>query len=90
MYEKIKIKTNQRVRPKKSAMSWVVETSGDATCMKDYISMNAPVVDLLSAEDLTLALHYLDPTLSNPDAKSLYKKGELNSRPVKVRLLAVE
>lgn len=57
-------------------MSWVVETTGDATCMKDYISMNAPVVELLSAEDLTLALHYLDPTLSNADTKSLYKRGK--------------
>lgn len=61
----------------KSAMSWVVETTGDATCMKDYISMNAPVVELLSAEDLILALHYLDPTLSSADTKSLYKKGQL-------------
>lgn len=66
----------QTPRPKKSARSWVVETTGDATCMKDYISMNAPVVELLSSEDLALALHYLDPTLSTPDMKSLFKKGD--------------
>lgn len=57
-------------------MSWVVETTGEATCMQDYISMNAPVVELLSAEDLALALHYLNPTLSNADMKSLYRKGD--------------
>lgn len=50
--------------------------------MKDYISMNAPVVELLSAEDLALALHYLNPTLSNADMKSLYRKGDFASRGV--------
>lgn len=63
-----------------------METTGDATCTTDYISMNAPVVELLSAEDLALALHYLDPTLSNPDVKSLYKKGGLNPRPGKATI----
>ncbi|CAM9185901.1 unnamed protein product [Ectocarpus fasciculatus] len=58
-----------------AAMSWVVETTGEATCMKDYISMNAPVVELLSEEDLTLALNYLNPTLSNVDIRTMYKKG---------------
>ncbi|CAM9184202.1 unnamed protein product, partial [Hapterophycus canaliculatus] len=56
-------------------MSWVVETTGEATCMKDYISMHAPVVELLSGEDLALALHYLNPTLSKADTKSLFRKG---------------
>ena len=60
-----------------SPMSWVVETSGEATCIQDYISMHAPVVELLSAEDLALAVQYLNPTLSKADTKSLYKKGQL-------------
>ncbi len=58
-------------------MSWVVETNGEATCMKDYISMHAPVVELLSAEDVALAVQYLNPTLSKADTRSLYKKGRL-------------
>jgi len=58
-------------------MSWVVESSGEATCIKDYISMHAPVVELLSAEDVALAVQYLNPTLSNADTRSLYKKGRL-------------
>ncbi|CAN0066224.1 unnamed protein product, partial [Pylaiella littoralis] len=61
--------------PPQRAMSWVMETTGEATCMNDYISKNAPVVELLLSEDLALALAYLDPTLSRADIKSLYKKG---------------
>lgn len=61
-------------------MSWVMETTGEATCMNDYISKNAPVVELLLSEDLALALAYLDPTLSRADIKSLYKKGEKASQ----------
>lgn len=52
-----------------------METTGEATCMNDYISKNAPVVELLLDEDLTLALNYLNPSLSKADTKSLYKKG---------------
>lgn len=44
--------------------------------MKDYVSMNAPVVELLTEEDLALALNYLNPTLSNVDLRNMYKKGE--------------
>lgn len=61
-------------------MSWVMETTGEATCMNDYVSKNAPVVELLLAEDLALALNYLNPTLSKADTKSLYKKGEKTSQ----------
>lgn len=57
-------------------MSWVLEGSGIATCMKDYISMHAPVVDLLTKEDLALAVHYLNPTLSEAELKNIYKKGK--------------
>lgn len=57
-------------------MSWVLESTGDATCMNDYISMNAPVVELLTKDDLALALRFLNPALPDAEAKALYKRGE--------------
>lgn len=49
--------------------------------MNDYVSMNAPVVELLTKEDLALALHFLNPTLPDSETKSLYKKGEYKTGP---------
>lgn len=46
--------------------------------MNDYVSMNAPIVELLTKEDLALALHFLNPTLSGLETKALYKRGECN------------
>ena len=64
------------------AMSWVLESTGDATCMNDYVSMNAPVVELLTKDDLALALRFLNPTLSDAETKALYKRGEHCTRRV--------
>lgn len=61
-------------------MSWVLESSGEATCMKDYVSMNAPVVELMTREDSALALQYLNPTLSQARVKRLYDQGEFVGR----------
>lgn len=59
--------------------------------MKDYVSMNAPVVELLSEEDLALALNYLNPTLSNVDVRNMYKKGEADQGSTRATsLYAVE
>ena len=44
--------------------------------MNDYISMNAPVVELLTKDDLALALRFLNPALPDAEAKALYKRGE--------------
>lgn len=52
--------------------------------MEDYISMHAPVVELLSKEDLALAINYLNPTLSQADTEDLYDQG---TRALQLRLL---
>lgn len=57
-------------------MSWVVESTGEGKCIKDYESMHAPVVELLSREDLILAVKYLNPALTETGAKDLYEQGE--------------
>lgn len=62
-------------------MSWVVESTGEATCSKDYESMHAPVVELMVMEDVALAANYLNPTLTGSDAKSLYEQGTNNRIP---------
>lgn len=57
-------------------MSWILDENGDATCMKDYVSMNTSVVELFSQEDLALALQYLNPSLSPAETKSWYSRGK--------------
>lgn len=44
--------------------------------MNDYVSMNAPVAELLKKDDLALALHFLNPALPDAETKALYKRGE--------------
>lgn len=61
--------------------SWVVESTGEATCSKDYESMHAPVVELMAMEDVALAVNYLNPTLSGADVKSLYGQGTVIANP---------
>lgn len=56
-------------------MSWVIDSTGDATCIKDYESMHAPVVELLTVKDLGLAVNYLNPALDDTNIKDLYEQG---------------
>lgn len=57
-------------------MTWIMESTGEATCMKDYVSMHAPVVELCSKDDLVLALKYLHPALNDTAVKTLGKEGD--------------
>lgn len=54
-----------------------METTGKVTCSKDYESMHAPVVELLTKEDLALAVQYLNPALTEMGMKNLYEQGKV-------------
>lgn len=54
---------------------WILKSNGEATCLQDYEGMHAPVVELLRKEDLALAVHYLNPTISESRMEELYDEG---------------
>lgn len=56
-------------------MSWVLESGGQAIAGKDFESMHVPVVELMTKEDLALALKYLNPSLTQEDTKTLFDHG---------------
>lgn len=56
-------------------MAWILESSGEATYSKDYESMNTPIVELMTMDDFALAVKYLNPSLTDEDAESLFEHG---------------
>lgn len=52
-----------------------MEGDGEATCNKDFESMNSPVVELMTKEDLAPAVKYLNPSLTDSDVAVLFEQG---------------